>query len=56
MAYKIDPESCTACGSCQGECPQDAILDGSVYTIDANLCVDCGACADACPMEAILAE
>jgi len=56
MAYVIDPESCTSCGSCQSECPQDAILDGSPYSIDAELCSDCGACADACPMEAIQPE
>ncbi|MDR2979674.1 MAG: 4Fe-4S binding protein [Bacteroidales bacterium] len=56
MSYKIDPDSCTSCGSCQSECPQDAIAEGSPYAIDADLCVDCGACADVCPMEAIHAE
>jgi NAD-dependent dihydropyrimidine dehydrogenase PreA subunit len=56
MAYKIDADVCSACGSCQGECPQEAINEGSVYSIDPELCIDCGACADACPMEAIHPE
>ncbi len=53
MAYKIDPDLCTACGACKDECPVDAIKEGAVYTIDASLCSDCGACADNCPVEAI---
>ncbi|MDR3047339.1 MAG: 4Fe-4S binding protein [Bacteroidales bacterium] len=57
MAYVIDPENCTSCGSCQGECPQDAISEGAnSYVIDPELCIDCGACADTCPMEAIQPE
>jgi NAD-dependent dihydropyrimidine dehydrogenase PreA subunit len=56
MSYVIDPETCTSCGSCQSECPQDAISEGTPYKIDAELCIDCGACADVCPMEAIQPE
>jgi len=56
MAYKIDPNSCTACGSCIDECPVEAISDGDVYTIDAGSCTDCGACMDSCPVEAIHPE
>jgi len=56
MAYKIDPDACISCGACQGECPQDAIEEGTPYTINPDLCVDCGACADVCPSDAILAE
>ena len=56
MAYKIDPNSCTACGSCIGECPVEAISDGDVYSIDAGSCTDCGACMDSCPVEAINPE
>jgi len=54
MAYTINPDSCTACGSCLGECPVGAILEGSVYSINADECVDCGACTDVCPVEAII--
>lgn len=53
MAYVINPEKCMACGTCKGECPQDAIQEGDVYSIDPNLCIDCGTCAEACPCEAI---
>jgi ferredoxin len=54
MAYLITDE-CIACGSCQGECPVEAISEGDEkYVIDVNLCTDCGACADQCPVEAIV--
>ena len=56
MAYKIDPDLCTACGSCIDECPVEAISEGDVYKIDPDLCTDCGACADVCPTEAIHPE
>ena len=56
MAYKIDPDSCVACGSCIGECPVEAISERDVYSIDPDTCVDCGACADVCPSEAIHPE
>ncbi len=53
MAFKIDPNACTACGSCKDECPVGAISEGDVYSIDADMCIDCGACEGACPCEAI---
>ena len=53
MAYKINPDTCVACGTCQGECPSGAIKEGDVYSIDPEICIDCGTCADACPMGAI---
>ncbi|MBQ1865313.1 MAG: 4Fe-4S binding protein [Bacteroidales bacterium] len=53
MVYKINEEDCVACGTCQGECPNGAILEGDVYRIDPDACVGCGTCADACPMGAI---
>jgi ferredoxin len=52
MAYKIS-DQCSGCGACAGECPAEAISEGSPYEINASLCTDCGACADICPMEAI---
>lgn len=55
MAYKID-DACVACGSCQPECPVDAISEGDIYVIDADACIDCGSCADACPTGAISQE
>lgn len=53
MAYKISPDTCIACGTCAGECPQGAIQEGDVYSIDPAICIDCGTCESACPMGAI---
>ena len=53
MAYKINPDLCVGCGTCQGECPNGAIVEGDAYSIDPSICVSCGVCADACPMGAI---
>ena len=56
MAYKINPDLCSACGTCIDECPVEAISAGDVYVIDAGSCIDCGACSGACPVDAISAE
>ena len=56
MAYKINPDMCTACGTCIDECPVEAISAGDVYVIDASACTECGSCADVCPVEAIALE
>ena len=56
MAYVISDE-CVSCGTCEGECPNEAISQGDEhYVIDADACVDCGTCAEACPVGAISAE
>ena len=52
MAYKIG-DKCIACGTCQDECPVEAISEGKPYKIDDGKCIDCGACASVCPVEAI---
>lgn len=53
MAYKIC-EECVSCGTCEPECPVEAIAQGSdVYVIDAAKCTECGACAEVCPVDAI---
>jgi len=55
MAYKITDE-CIACGSCETECPVEAISAGDpIYQIDESTCTDCGACASSCPIDAIIA-
>lgn len=57
MAHKIDPATCISCGTCEPECPVDAISEGDdSYIIDADECIDCGACADVCPVDAISEE
>ncbi len=57
MAFKINLDECIGCGSCEAECPSEAISeqDGK-YVIDADKCVDCGACAEVCPVDAPAAE
>ncbi len=55
MAYVISDE-CIACGSCQSECPVEAISEGEKYKIDPEKCIECGACADVCPVTAISPE
>lgn len=53
MAYVITSD-CISCGSCEGECPTEAISQGDdIYVIDADKCVDCGTCAGVCPNDAI---
>lgn len=56
MAYVIT-DQCVSCGSCESECPVEAISQGDTqYEIDPNTCVDCGSCVAACPTDAITAE
>ena len=57
MAYKIVPERCTGCGSCEFECPNSAIsAKGAVFAINPGKCTECKGiyktpqCAAACPM------
>jgi len=53
VMYKIDPELCTACGSCKEECPEDAIVEGDDFYTITDKCVDCGSCVEVCPVDAI---
>lgn len=56
MAHVIN-DQCVSCGSCESECPTDAIKAGDdIYVIDADACVDCGVCVDSCPTSAIVQE
>lgn len=53
MAHQISDE-CISCGSCESECPVNAISQGDEhYEINADECIDCGACAAQCPVGAI---
>ena len=53
MAYVIS-DACISCGSCEGECPTEAISAGDEqYVIDPDKCIDCGACVSSCPVDAI---
>ncbi len=56
MAFVIS-DSCVSCGSCESQCPVQAISSGDQhYEIDAAKCVSCGACAAQCPVQAISEE
>jgi ferredoxin len=55
MAFKIN-EECIACGACEAECPNKAIVAGDDrYTITPELCTECVGffdeqqCALVCP-------
>jgi len=53
VAYVITDE-CVSCGTCQPECPVEAISQGDdKYVIDPAKCTDCGSCAEVCPVECI---
>jgi NAD-dependent dihydropyrimidine dehydrogenase PreA subunit len=54
MAYVIYTDRCSLCGSCEEECPLQAIIrEGDAYVIDPEICTECGYCADICPEQAI---
>jgi Pyruvate/2-oxoacid:ferredoxin oxidoreductase delta subunit len=51
----VEPELCTACGVCPGECPVGAIVltDGRMAEIRGEACIGCGICTHVCPTDAI---
>lgn len=52
---EIDPELCTACGTCANErCQVKAIEEGEeAYRVIKSQCIGCGLCVGTCPTEAI---
>jgi len=62
MAFVITDE-CIACGSCEAECPNEAISEGDeFYVIDPDKCTECVGffetqqCYEVCPVEAPVAD
>lgn len=60
MAYKINASSCTACGACEQDCPNDAIYEKSgLFAIKVDKCSECighyddPQCIAACPADCI---
>jgi ferredoxin len=50
----IDPDLCTACGTCVDRCPAKALtLMAEVPEMNGDRCIGCGVCAAGCPVEAI---
>jgi len=51
---QIDPEWCTACGTCIDQCPVSALsMDGDIPEVDADTCITCFCCQEMCPEKAI---
>lgn len=57
---RLITEDCIACGLCQPECPNDAIvLDGTIYVVCEERCTECVGfydrphCAEVCPVDGI---
>jgi len=54
MPAVVDPEKCDGCGTCQDNCPSDAIhVEEKVAVVKPENCIDCNVCADDCPKKAI---
>ncbi|MBW2526567.1 MAG: DUF362 domain-containing protein [Deltaproteobacteria bacterium] len=50
---RIDPEACTACGTCADWCPADAIAVADAAAIDDERCIGCGECIAVCRDDAV---
>jgi Pyruvate/2-oxoacid:ferredoxin oxidoreductase delta subunit len=52
---KFDPGECSACETCIGRCPPEALTMGEddVPKVDLDRCFGCAVCATGCPSEAI---
>ena len=54
MAHIIICEECISCGSCENECPSQAIKEAeNCYVVEPSKCNDCGSCREVCPQECI---
>jgi len=52
----VDPQSCTACGTCSEVCRFDAVFPGAAYRVDPLACEGCASCFYQCPADAIRME
>ena len=51
----IDPDECTACGTCLERCQITAIVEGDDYMeVDEARCIGCGLCVPTCPADAVV--
>ena len=51
---QVDPELCTACGTCIDQCPVSALsMNEDIPKVDADTCITCFCCQEMCPEKAI---
>jgi len=50
---KLDPDLCSACGTCEDRCQFGAISIEETAVIDVDHCYGCGNCVITCPEEAL---
>ena len=51
---RVDPDLCTACGTCIDQCPVSALsMDEDIPQVDADTCITCFCCQEMCPEKAI---
>jgi uncharacterized protein (DUF362 family)/NAD-dependent dihydropyrimidine dehydrogenase PreA subunit len=54
LVPQVDPELCTACGTCVDQCPVSALsMNGDIPLVDADTCITCFCCQEICPERAI---
>ncbi len=54
---RIDPDICTACGTCIERCQLHAIKElDDVSEVEQHRCIGCGLCVPTCPVEAVSME
>jgi len=53
--FRIDPDTCIACGQCRKVCPVDAVTGQkkTPHEIDQETCIRCGLCREVCPVDAV---
>jgi electron transport complex protein RnfB len=50
---EVDGDACTACETCIGFCPMNAIEINEIANINRDRCIGCGVCVTKCPSGAI---
>jgi Na+-translocating ferredoxin:NAD+ oxidoreductase RNF subunit RnfB len=51
---QVDPELCTACGTCVDQCAVSALtMEDDLPQVDADTCISCFCCQEICPEKAM---